>query len=293
MDDDLESLDPPSHADTVKAFVRKLQNAVEHKDASWFDEFSTPDVFVLGSAADAVFNDRIQFLQGLQGLFAKLQHRDLVLHETETRVGICDSGRNAWFLDRFNVEVSGDSVIPRSIPIRLTGLLVLDPDWHLSAASWSIPLRGNDYQYALLAAGRIPPGVSMQNQVSLTAQPIAGIIHKVMVQPSLMPSLYSTRPDAFTIGSTVDEVFFGSEGRNWVGEIVVLPLQFTVRGGIQAAVSPDGSTAWLAANIDLSGGLTVPYRFFYVWLNEQDGWQIVLSHDAVCIDPFDPGFDYP
>ena len=293
MDDVLERLDPPSHADTVKAFVRKLHNAVEHKDIKWFGEFSTPDVFVLGSAADAVFNDRTQFLQGLQGLFAKLQDKDLLLHATETRVGICSSGRTAWFLDRFNVDVPGDNDQPSSIPVRLTGLLVRDQDWHLSAASWSIPLRDNDYQYELLAAGKIPPGVAMQNRVSPAAQPLGEIIHKVMAQPSLMPSFYSTYPDTFTIGSTVDEVFFGPEGKNWVGEIVQLPLRFAVRGGIQAAVSPDGCTAWLAANIDLSGGLTVPYRFFYIWLLGQDGWQIVLSHDAVSIDPLDPGFDYP
>jgi hypothetical protein len=105
--------------------------------------------------------------------------------------------------------------------------------------------------------------------------------------------LYATRADAFTIGSTVDEVFHGIEGKNWVQEIVQLPLGFAVRGGIRSAVAPDGRMAWMATHIDLSAGLSVPYRFFYIWLREPDGWKIVVSHDAVRFDPCDPGFEVP
>jgi len=275
--------------EAIKTCLRELHHAIESKDIKRLGDLVVPDVFVLGSTADAVAMDRDSFITDVQVLFEQLKDKKIQLHGSHINVGLCSSGRSAWFLDRFVVAGARD----QDIPIRLTGLLVQDHGWHLSAASWSIPMRDNDYQVELLATGKIPPGVAMQDRVSLTAQPLAENITKVMSQPTLMPALYSTRPDAFTIGSTVDEVFFGADGKNWVNEIVHLSLKFAVRGGFQSAISPDGCTAWLATNIDLSGGLTVPYRFFYVWLREQDEWNIVLSHDAVCIDPFNAGFDYP
>ena len=187
----------------------------------------------------------------------------------------------------------GAQEISLSFPIRLTGLVVRDQDWRLAAAYWSIPLRSNDYQYTLLEEGKLQAGVALENQVAPEAQSLAQSLVQVMAQPHLMPELYSTREDAFTIGSTLDEFFLGAEGKNWVQEIVLLPLQFAVRGGIRSAVVPDGCTTWMATHIDLSAGLTVPYRFFYIWLREQDEWKIVVSHDAVSIDPFNPGFDVP
>jgi hypothetical protein len=140
---------------------------------------------------------------------------------------------------------------------------------------------------------KIQAGIALEDQVSPGALSFTQSLVKVMAQPSSMPELYSTREDAFTIGSTSDEVFHAAEGKAWVQQIVMLPLKFALRGGIRSTVTPDGCMAWLATHIDLSGGLTVPYRFFYVWLCEQGEWKIVVSHDAVSIDPFNPGFDAP
>jgi hypothetical protein len=49
-----------------------------------------------------------------------------------------------------------------------------------------------------------------------------------------MPGLFSTQEDSFTIGSSVDEVFHGAEGKGRVQEIVQFPLKFALRGGIQS-----------------------------------------------------------
>lgn len=285
--------DPGSLEKTLKAFVQNLHRNLESREIDRIIDMVDQDVFVLGSAAEAVFSGKEEFLTGLQDLFSHLKEKDLKLQSSEVNIGICSSGRSAWFLDLFEVLIKGNNETSLIIPIRLTGLMVYDQTWRISAASWSIPMRDNEYQYELLAAGKIPAGVAMQNQFSPSSQALVDQIHAVMAQPLLMPALYSIRPEAFTIGSTMDEVFFRTDGKNFVNEIVHLPIKFTVRGGIQSAVSPDGCTAWMAANIDLSGGLTVPYRFFYIWLREPDGWQIVISHDAVCIDPFSAGFDYP
>jgi ketosteroid isomerase-like protein len=278
---------------TIKAVVRELYAAIERKDLLRLGELAVADVFVLGAAADAVSIDRAQFVMDLRNQFERAKDAELRVQSSEIQVGLSDSGRSAWFFDQLVIDIVGDQGIPHSIPIRLTGLLVRDHDWQLSAAYWSIPLSSNEYQFSLLQDGKIQPGAALENQIAPAAQPLAQSLIEVMAHPHTMPELYSTREDAFTIGSTVDEVFLGAEGKNWIQQIALLPLKFAVRGGIHSAVSADGCTAWMATHIDLSGGLTVQYRFFYVWLLEQDQWKIVISHDAVSIDPSNPGFDAP
>jgi len=284
----LQSLD-----ETIKAVVRELYVALEHKDMQRMGELVVADVFVFGAAADAVSIGRDQFVTDLRSQFERVKDTELRVQSSEIQVGLCDSGRSAWFFDQIVIDIEGDQEIPHSVPIRLTGLLVRDQDWRLAAVYWSIPLHSNEYQYSLLQDGKIHAGVALEDQVAPEAQSLAQSLVKALAQPHSLPELYATREDAFTIGSTVDEVFLAAEGKNWVQQIVLLPLQFAVRGGIHSAVASDGCTAWMATHIDLTSGLTVPYRFFYVWLREQDEWKIVVSHDAVSIDPSNPGFDVP
>jgi ketosteroid isomerase-like protein len=275
---------------TVKAFVQEIHTAIEHKDAQHISELVLDDVFIFGAAANAVSTEKNQFVTNLRAQFEQAKDAELQVQSSEIKVGLCNSGRSAWFFDSFIVENKG---ISRTIPIRFTGLLTYDQNWRLAAAYWSIPLRDNEYQYSLLQDGKIQSGVALDYQVAPEAQPFAQSLAEVMANPILMSELYSTRDDSFTIGSTVEEVFLAADGKNWVREITELPLKFALRGGVHGGISPDGCTAWMATHMDIVGGITMPYRFFYVWLREQDEWKIVVSHDAVSIDPFNSGFDFP
>lgn len=276
----------------VKAIIRQFYSAIVRKDTRGLGDLVANDIFVLGSGAKDVSIGRIEFISKLHDQLWQMKD-DLRVKVTQERVGISDSGRSAWFFASFVLEVVRDEKISRSIPIRVTGLCVQRQDWLLAAAYWSIPLRGNEYQYSLLKEGKISAGVALGEHISLEAQPLAQLLSQAVAQPLTMSELYSTGADAITVGSTVDEILLADAGKNFVGEIVQLPLKFTIRGGIRAALAPDNRTAWMATNIDLSGGLTTPYRFFYVWQREQDGWKIVVSHDAVVIDAQSPGFEVP
>jgi ketosteroid isomerase-like protein len=147
----------------------------------------------------------------------------------------------------------------------------------------------------LLQDGKIRAGIALEDQIPLEAQPLAQRLVEALAQlQSRLPDLYSTREDAVLIGSNIDEVFHAAAIRDFMQEIASLPLKFAVRGGIRSAVAADGCTAWLATHVDLIEGPTImPYRFLYIWLREQGEWRIVISHDAISIDPFNPGFDAP
>ena len=277
----------------VKTFVQEIHNTIEQKDAQRITELTLDDVFVFGAAANDVSVGKNQWVANLRSYFEQLKDVEFHVRSSDPRVGLCHSGRSAWFLDQFVIKIIENGEASRNIPIRLTGLLVQDQDWRLAVAFWSIPLRNNEYQYSLLQDGKIQSGLALDSQVMPEAKSLAQSLADMMTKPISTSELYSTRHDSFTIGSTVDEVFLAAEGKKWVREITELPLKFSLlRGGVRSGVSSDGCTAWMATHIDIVGGITMPYRFFYVWLREQDEWKIVVSHDAVSIDSFNSGFDF-
>lgn len=278
---------------SIRNFVQEIHTAIENKDTQSLNKLALGGVFVLGAAAQDVSIGKNQCLANLRSYFEQSKDVEFHVQSSMPRVGLCDSRRSAWIADQFVVDIVVNGEITRSIPIRLTGLLVQDQDWRLSATYWSIPLRNNEYQHALLHDGKIQSGFPLDDQVAPKVHLIAQSLAKVMTNPISMSELYSVREDSITIGSTIDEVFLAADGKNWVREITELPLKFALRGGVRGGVSPDGCTAWIATHVDIVGGITMPYRFFYIWLREQDGWKIVVSHDAVSIDPFNSGFDFP
>jgi ketosteroid isomerase-like protein len=272
-------------AAATAAVVRDLRAAIRHGDAPRVGELVVADAFVLGAPADAVCTSRPDLVADLRRRFARAKGKDLRVRSSEVLLGVSDSGHSAWFFDRFVVEVVGDHGVLHRVPIRLTGLLVRNGVWRLAAAHWSVPLPSNEYQYALLEAGTLPAGIALQHELGPDAQPLARRLEDALARPRALPALYATRQDAVTIGSAVDEVFLAAAGQEAWRQFVSSPPGFAVRGGLRGAMSPDGGTAWLATHIDITFELTTPYRFFFIWVREQDDWKIVVSHDSVSVDP--------
>jgi hypothetical protein len=175
--------------------------------------------------------------------------------------------------------------IPSSaVFIRCTALLVLDGTWRIAAAYWSIPFESQAAQDAVKRSGDLEPGMELEAAVAPAARPLADALQRALNNPELLPGLYSTRSDHVTLGSVVDEVFLGAAGQGAWAEFVEHVSTFELRGAMRAAlVAPD--VGWLAANVDI-GQPPTPYRFFYVWVDDEPGWRIVVSHDAVSRDPF-------
>ena len=64
----LQSLD-----EMIKAVVRELYVAIEHKDVQRMGELVLPDVFVFGAAAEAVSIGRDQFVKDLRRQFERVE----------------------------------------------------------------------------------------------------------------------------------------------------------------------------------------------------------------------------
>lgn len=273
--------------------IDALYRAVESCDDEQLRRIPRPDAFVLTPTASGV-------LTSADLVIADIQHwSDVVAAwgatirlRTESRLaGASASGQAAWVFDHVVAEAIQNGAVLCSVPIRLTALLARDEDWRVAAAYWSVPFETQEEQDLVKHAGELEPGKTLDERIEPGAEPLVDALQGALAQPQLLPALYSTRDDHVTIGSVVEEVFVGDAGQAAWQEFVQYVTESVPRGPMCGAlVAPD--VGWLAANIDI-GDPPTPYRFFYVWIREETGWRIVVSHDAVSRSPLDTDTSVP
>jgi hypothetical protein len=261
----------PDPTETLDAFYR----ATETDDADQQRRLLRDDAFIMTPTAAGICDSADAAVADLGALTDAVSARGLALRLDVTRrvVGMSPSGRAAWVFD--DVQCTA--------PLRVTALLAHDEDWRIAAAYWSVPYATQDAQDAVKYAGRLEPGVELEDAVTAAAAPLAAALATALHNPTGLPVLYSTAETHVTIGSVTDEVFLGPAGHDAWAEFVQFVHVFKLRGPMRGDVVAEDA-GWLAANIDI-GEPPTPYRFFYVWTLEPDGWRIVVSHDAVARHP--------
>lgn len=253
-----------------------VYRAIESGDLESFGRHLSADVFVLTPEADGVLSSRSAVLAA-----AGRRHslpRDLSLEAETVTVGEDRDGRAIWVFDLVTIRIgeSPGQVLPNRV--RVTSLMTRESDaWRVAACYWSVPFATQAEQDAVKHDGLLGPGAVLPG--TGTAPPYAAALVEALEDPALLPALYSPRQDHVTIGSVVEEVFLGPAGKGVWEEFVTFVSSYAVRGPVQGATVSE-HVGWLAANIDI-GQPPTPYRFFYVWLREDDQWRIVVSHDGV------------
>jgi ketosteroid isomerase-like protein len=120
--------------ETVEAFVFDFYAAIERQDLRRIRELVEANVFVFGAAAEAVSIGQEQFVTSLRTPFERGMKVQLHRRAAQVQVGLCASGRSAWFFDQMELEIVDGRNNPRRIPIRITALLVQQGGWRLVAA---------------------------------------------------------------------------------------------------------------------------------------------------------------
>lgn len=279
MTDDLEAQGVASRV------LDALYRAVESNHPERLRTALRPDAFVFTPTADGVLTSAELVVADIQRWLDAVTVRDATLRlRTESSLaGASASRQGIWVFEQVVAEAIQNGAVTCSVPIRLTALLARDEDWRVAAAYWSVPFPTQDEQDEVKHAGALEPGRALHEATAPEAKAFVDALCAALEQPQLLPDLYSTRDAHITIGSVVDEVFLGDGGHAAWAEFVEHVHAFAPRGPMRAAlVAPD--VGWLAANIDI-GEPATPYRFFYVWIREENEWRIVVSHDAVSRDP--------
>jgi hypothetical protein len=266
--------------------IDELYEALERRDLAAFPDLVTPEVFVLPGTAESA-------VEGANGLISDLGRgfNNAASAGVEFRIRSvnrlshgANSERSAWVFDQVEVDKIRNGMVAATTPVRVTGLFVRGTGWRLEALHWSIPTPSNEEQRRWLRAGKLPAGGVLEHSLSQEVIPLADRLARCLVESSLLPGLYSTRPEAVTIGSTEDEIFFGGAAKEAWEKFVDLGPRLVTRGGTRGARTPDRTAAWLATHIDISFEYTIPYRFFYIWWLEDDKWRVVVSHDSVSMN---------
>lgn len=259
-----------------------LYRAVEDGNSSAVRESLTPDAFVLGPEADAVFESADAAATSLTSRLRVISDSDQAIEiRTGHRViGTADDG-SGWVFDQITVATrdAGGHLL-RELSVRVTALVSHGQSGpRVAAAYWSVPYETQAEQDAVKNAGRLQPGNEFRPRVDDAAEPLVGLLVEALADPRQLPELYSSCPEHVSLGSVTDEVFEGAAGRDIWQQFVRHVSVFVPRGPFRAHLIAPG-LGWVAANIGI-GEPPTPYRFFYVWQLEDDGWRIVVSHDGV------------
>ncbi len=107
--------------------------------------------------------------------------------------------------------------------------------------------------------------------------------------PRALADSISKRTDVVLLGSDAPERFVG--GGAVKAQLAKWKLAFEVRDGIQAGVSPKGSVAWVAANVDgypvAKPAAKLPYRVTAIYEKSGTAWQLVVLHFSFSENPYD------
>jgi ketosteroid isomerase-like protein len=263
--------------------LRTLYEAIEARDLDPFEELLADDVFALPGTAGGGVGGRAAVIEDLERRLARgrAARADLRLRVVESHAGASDTSASAWVFDQLEVDTRLDGRVVAITPVRITGLLSDEGGWRLRAVYWSVPVESNEEQRALLQEGRLAPSSPLRASLSRPVRELAEMVERGIAGERDMSELVSTREDVVTIGSTVEEIYLGADVRPAWQRFIALHPRSALRGGIRGALTPDESAAWLATHVDISFALTTPYRLFYIWTREEEGWRIVLSHNAV------------
>lgn len=267
-------MDAQSPLDTV-------YRALESLDHETVSSMLLPDACLFSPEADGVHPSAAAISADLERRLGSARSRgaELRIRTSSSVVGMPDSRSGCWVFDQVDVEVVAGGVT-RVVPVRITALCVQGADGlRIAAGYWSVPFATQEAQDAVKSSGSLAPGLVLDEAIGSTAVPVVEQLREALSQPSLLPALYSERDGCATIGSVVNEVFLGPDGRAAWQEFVEHVTAFEPRGPMRAQLVTD-DLGWLAANIDI-GSPGTPYRFFYIWERQGASWRVVVSHDAV------------
>lgn len=257
----------------IRPVLTRLYAALAPYDEDELRAVLRDDAFVFSALADGVCVSADEVVADLRRWSESLAAAGATIEVTESVSGSSPSGHGGWVFDRLSVC---------GTEIRVTALLVREESWRIAAAYWSVPYPTQEQQDQDKHDGRLEPGVELEESLTGEAPDLARSLAAALAAPASLPALLSDDFDHVSLGSVTAEVFVGMQGRAVWSEFVQFVTAFSLRGPVRGATY--GDVGWLAANIQI-GEPATPYRFFYVWARDDDGWHIRISHDAVSRDP--------
>jgi hypothetical protein len=257
-------VDPADAAQGARSLVQEIYADLRRGDVDGLQSVVAADVFVVGPSGKDVFVERSDAVVALGGFLRSGDRHKLT--SRALKVVSSPTGHAAWASD--SLEVDGVPVVLSAVLVEQDGL------WNIVAVhAGRPPKEGTPGTRAALPGGVLP-----------TAKPALALYRTAVADPERFPEQFGDGPGTTVLGPGVKDATRGPKPmkRLWKKRLKANP-SMTLDGEPRAAVTADGSIAWIFANVSVAagGGEGEPYRELAIYQRDGKDWKLLALHDSI------------
>ncbi len=261
-------VDAKDASKAARGLIQEIYGDLRRGDVSGVQSLVSPDVFVVGPGAPDVFSTRSDAVVALGSVLRSGdRHR---ITSRALKVSAAPGGHSAWASDALDVD---------GVTYSLTSVLVeSDGLWNVVAVHVGRTLSGQQLDARPPARADLPGGVGKG-----AGEPLK-LYRAGVAAPERFVEQLGGGPDVLVLGAGARDVVRGAKlvKKLWKKRLAAQP-KMILDGDPRADVTPDGSLAWVFANVDVrvQGGAAEPYRSLVIYEREDGGWKLIAMHDSV------------
>jgi ketosteroid isomerase-like protein len=205
----------------------------------------------------------------------------MAVADDKVTVGFSAKGDAAWLAaDLSTTMTCGDESCPKKPRImaryHVTALFVAGAEWQ--PVFWHVAYQFEPKEYtASLTRGTVLDAVDDR---ATKADDVVALFKTSMADPAALAGTVSSRADVVLYGTDRKERYLG--GKAVAAQLRKWNLGFTVKDGVTAGITPSGTIAWVAANVDAVSrkkpGAPAPYRVTAIYEQVGGAWKLVNLH---------------
>ena len=250
-------------AAAARSLVQEIYADLRRGDVDGLQSVVAADVFVVGPAGKDVYVERSDAVVALGGFLRSGDRHKLT--SRALKVTSSPNGHAAWVSD--TLEVDGVAVLLSAVLVENDGL------WSIVAVHVGRPPRGTPGTRAAL-----PGGVTADARAPVT------LYRAAVTAPERFVEQLADGPAVLVLGPGAKDVSRGPKPvkKLWKKRLAAKP-SMSLDGEPRAAVTADGSLAWVFANVSVAagGGEGEPYRELAIYQRDGKDWKLVALHDSV------------
>ncbi len=271
-------VDPDEAEREARSVIEEAYGTLRRGNAEGLLPLLAEDLFVAGPRSGdvgLVRSDAVVALTDALDANRKPKHK---IKSRDLSVIAAVGGRSAWATDQ--VEIDG-------VPFALTALVAqIDDLWVITAVHIAATVSDKQLKKQV-SAGEVVRPAPLAAAPDPATREIVALVTEAANDPAELLDQLGGGGDVIAIGTAPGAVTRGKKKirKAWKKRDKKVATFTTLQGEPMVRLGADGAHAWVLANIDVSRDgddqPVAPHRAFYLYARGDDGWQLVVYHDAV------------
>lgn len=275
-----EEVDPDEAEREARSVIEEAYGSMRRGNAEGLLPLLAEDLFVAGPrSADVGLarSDAVVALTAALDAARKPKHK---VKSRDLSVVATAGGRSAWATDQ--VEIDG-------VPYALTALVAqIDDLWVITAIHVARTVPDKQLKKRVKDGALVRPApIAAATPPDPKARELIALVTEAANDPAELLDQIGGGGDVIAIGTAPQAVTRGKKKirKAWKKRDKKKATFTTLQGEPMVRLGADGAHAWVLANVDVSRDgdedVVAPHRAFYVYARGDDGWELVVFHDAV------------